>query len=328
MINLTLILNTVVLVVLIYLSGRFSGSEIALTSITKSDLAQMKMDDEKNVEMIDKLKNNMDKTIVTILIGNNLFNIVASSLTTRLSYSLFGNLGVSISIGLLTFFILVFGEIVPKNFAIKNKKPFARNNAKMIYYLSLALSPVVSGLESLSNEITAALGGKTESEGMEIEEKDVKRLGSILEEEGVIKKVEKDILHRVFWFGDQTVETVKIPTSEVSTLTTDSSVEDAVESIRNSNFTRTPVIDPDSKDVEGILYVKDILGKDEGAVKDYMREPEFIRNDEDITDVFNWMRKNRIHMAMVQSEDGKLDGVITLEDILEELLGEIYDEFD
>ncbi len=325
---LIIVLNILALIVLIYLSGRFSGSEIALTSLSKSDLAQMRIDEDENVELIEKLKSNMDRTIVTILIGNNLINVTASALATRLAYKALGDLGVSIAIGVLTFFLLVFGEISPKGFAIKNRKSFSQNNAKMIYYLSVVLAPIVKGLEKVSDVITRFFGGKTREESMRVREGDIKKLASILEEEGSIKEIERDILHRVFWFGDLTVRTVKIPKDKIFTLHPDIPINEAERKVREHKFTRTPVVGEDFEEIKGILYSKDLLKQEEGKVKDLMREHASVKNDEEITEVFDWMRKNRIHMAIVENEKGKFDGVITLEDILEELVGDIYDEFD
>lgn len=325
---LSLGLNIASLSVLIYLSGRFSGSEIALTSLTKMDVAEMKIDEAENADLIEELKSDMDRTIITILIGNNLVNVTASALATRLSYVLLGDWGVSLAVGLLTFFLLVFGEISPKGFAIKNKKQFSQNNAKMIYYLSRGLDPVITGLEKISEAITDLLGGRTKEENIKITEEDIKDLASVLEEEGTIKGIEKDILNRVFWFGDKKVRSVKIPKERIVYLRPEATVKKARDIINKYKFTRTPVIRKNSGEVEGVLYSKDVLGCESGHVRDFMREPKFVKNDAEITDVFKWMKKNRIHMAIVEDNRGRFDGIITLEDIIEELVGEIYDEFD
>lgn len=323
------IIYMIAFVILIYLSGRFSGSETALTSLSKVDIANMRLENEKNAEIVQKLKKNMDRTITTILIGNNLVNVLASSIATKISLDLVGDVGVALATGVTTLLLLVFGEISPKGFALKNKKHFSKINAKMIYYLSILWKPLIIGLNRLSDFFISLLGGETKKEEMKVTESDVRRLASILEEEGEIKEIEKDILHRVFWFGDLKVEVVKVPKEETFALDEDVSVEEGREFIKEHGYTRIPVTKSGTEDVIGILYSKNLLGGQGGKIGDYIREePYYVSNQDDITEIFEHMRRNRIHMAIVLDDEGNFDGIITLEDALEELLGEIYDEFD
>ncbi|MFW6040640.1 MAG: hemolysin family protein [Thermoplasmatota archaeon] len=323
------IVSLIALVILIYLSGRFSGSETALTSLSKVDIAHMRLEKEKNANIIHELKSDMDNTITTILIGNNIVNITASALATKIAYDLLGNWGISIAVGVMTIILLIFGEISPKGFAIKNKKRFSKKNAKLIYYLSKILHPLIEALNWLSDRFIELFGGETEDEEMKVSESDVRHLASIMEKEGVIKKIEKDILHRVFWFGDVKVESVKVPREQTFVLDEKLTVEEGKEFITEHGYTRMPVTEHGSEEVIGILYSKDILSKNTGEIGDYIREePYDVSNKDDITKVFERMRNNRIHMAIVLDEEGEFDGIITLEDIMEELVGEIYDEFD
>ncbi|MFO7992077.1 MAG: hemolysin family protein [Thermoplasmata archaeon] len=324
-----LIIYLLALVFLLYLSARFSGSETALTALSKVDIAQMRLDKEKNAEIIAKLKSDMDRTIITILIGNNLVNVTASAIATKITYDIFGNIGISLAIGGVTILLLIFGEISPKGFAINNKKNYSRRNAKMIYYLSIIWKPLIDALEWVSDALIKLMGGETEGDEIHISESDIRHLASIMEEEGVIKEIEKDILHRVFWFGDLKVDSVKIPRSESFVLDSKVSIDEGVEFIKEHGFTRMPVARHGTNKIIGILYSKDLLGEEKGDVKEYIREvPLYVGNEDDITEVFKTMRKERIHMAIVLDNESKFDGIITLEDALEELLGEIYDEFD
>ncbi|MFW6140947.1 MAG: CNNM domain-containing protein [Candidatus Saliniplasma sp.] len=324
-----LIIYLVSLAVLVYLSGRFSGSETALTSLSKMDLAHMRVDNKKNAEIIYKLKSDMDKTIITILIGNNLVNVTASAIATVMAYDLIGSWGVSLTVGILTIVLLIFGEITPKGFAIKNNKHFSIINAKLIYYLSIILNPLILLLDNTSDFLIDLFGGKTKDEDIEVTESDVRKLASILEREGVIKEIEKDILHQVFWFGDVKVKDVKVPKEDTFVIDEKLSVDEGKEFIKEHGFTRIPVTKHESNEVIGILYSKDLLSISGAQIGDFIGEdPFYVSNKDEITDVFEIMRRNRIHMAIVVDEKGKFDGVITLEDILEELLGEIYDEFD
>ncbi|MFO8109667.1 MAG: hemolysin family protein [Thermoplasmata archaeon] len=317
------------LVVLIYLSGRFSGAETALTALSKVDIAQMNLEGEKNVDVIIKLKSNMDNTIITILVGNNLVNISASAISTKFAYELLGNLGISIAVGVVTILILVFAEITPKGFAIKNKREFSIKNAKFIFYFSRIFYPLIIGLRKISNKLIKLLGGKTRHEKTSITESDVRVLASLLEEEGQIKEIEKNIVHNVFWFGDVRVRSVKIPKEDSFVLDSSITVDEGVEFIKEHGLTRIPVAQHGSDHIMGILYSKNLLGEEIGTMGDYARDvPMVVKNDHEITEVFQRMRKNRIHMAIVEDDNGNFDGLITLEDIVEELLGEIYDEFD
>jgi len=319
----------ITLALLIYLSGRFSGSETALTSLSKVDIAHMRMEDQKNAEIIYKLRSDMDRTIITILIGNNLLNVTSSAIATVIAYELLGSWGVSLAVGILTILLLIFGEITPKGFAIKNKKHFSVVNAKMIYYLSIILNPLIIVLDKTADVFIKLLGGKTKDEDMEVSESDVRKLASILEREGVIKEIEKDILHQVFWFGDVKVKDVKVPKEETFVLDEKLSVEEGKEFIKEHGFTRMPVTKDKTNKVIGILYSKDLLSSSGAEIGDFIGEDVYhVSNRDEITDIFEIMRRNRIHMAIVVDDQGKFDGIITLEDILEELLGEIYDEFD
>ncbi len=324
-----LLLYALILLVLIYLSARFASAETALTSLSKVDIANMKLSREKNIDIIIKLRSNMDNTIITILIGNNLVNISASALATKIAYDTLGHLGISLAVGILTLIILIFGEITPKGFAIKNKQALSVKNARFIYYIFQVCRPLIYVLSGISDFFIRLLGGETKGEKMHITESDIRDLASVLEDEGVIKEVEKDILHKVFWFGDMRVKNVKIPKDDCFVLDSEITHDEGVEFIKEHGFTRIPVAKHGTDKIIGIIYSKDLLGEEMGTMDEYAREvPTFVRNDEEITEVFHRMKKQRIHMAIVIDEKGQFDGLITLEDILEELLGEIYDEFD
>ncbi len=312
----------------LFMSGRFSGTETAITALDKIEISQMVEKDLKHAEKIEYLKKNMDQTITAILIGNNIVNVAAPTLVTVLVKDLIGNWAVSIASGVLTLILLIVGEITPKGYSLKNKKKFSMNNAFLIYYMSIIFKPLIKALNELSDYIIEALGGETKFDELKVSEKEVMQLASMLEEKGVIKKIEKEILQRVFWFGDQKVKVVKVPKQETYALDSGLTREEAANFIKEHGFTRLPVIKHESDQVIGILYSKEILGKEGGKVKDYMREPYFVKNNDDITRIFERMRKERIHMAIVRDKEGNFDGIITLEDILEELVGEIYDEFD
>jgi CBS domain containing-hemolysin-like protein len=324
----SIVIYVSVLFFLIYLSGRFSGAETALTSLNEIDLLQMKHKRTKNVIFIEKLMDDMDRTIITILIGNNLVNIVASSLATLLFYSLWGNIGVSISVGALTFLLLVFGEITPKAYAIKKNRRISSRNAKEIYYLSRGLAPLISMLKVISRGLMSLGRGSIAKEDFHVQELSIKHLADKGADAGEIKDIEKDIIYRVFKFGDLKVKDAMIPGNDVKYLDKKLSAIEAKKQMLYRGYTRLPVVNSQKMKIVGVINSKDLLNRMEESIKKFMRKPFIVSPDEDITSVFNTMRANRFHMAIVGDDNHKFLGIITLEDILEELVGEIYDEFD
>ena len=325
---LNIILYICSLVILVYLSGRFSGAETALTSLSEIDLVQMRYKKSKNVAYVEKLMKDMDRTIITILIGNNLVNILASSLSTLLFYELLGNLGVSISVGVLTLILLVFGEITPKGYALKKNRKMSSANAKWIYFLSKALNPFISLLKAISRGLIKLRGGSITKEDFHIEEISIKHLAVKGAKTGEIKNIEKDIIDSVFKFGDLKVKDAMIPAAEVKYLERKMSVIEAKKQMVYRGYTRIPVVNSQKMTIVGVVNTKDLLNRMEGRIKKFMRPPFIVSPEEDITTLFEKMRGSRVHLAMVSDENRKFRGIITLEDILEELVGEIYDEFD
>jgi len=325
---LTIVIYISALIFLIYLSGRFSGAETALTSLNEIDLLQMKHKKTKNVNFIEKLMADMDRTIITILIGNNLVNILASSLATLLFYSLWGNIGVSISVGGLTLLLLVFGEITPKAYAIKKNRKISSRNAKQIYFLTRGLAPLISLLKAISRGLISLGRGSIAKEDFHVQELSIKHLADKGADAGEIKDIEKEIIYRVFKFGDLKVKDAMIPGNEVKYLDKRLSAIEAKKQMLYRGYTRLPVVNSQKMKIVGVINTKDLLNRMEESIKNFMRKPFIVSPDEDITSVFNTMRANRVHLAIVGDENHKFLGIITLEDILEELVGEIYDEFD
>lgn len=321
-----LILLIVLMIVFIYFSGWFSGVETAMTNLTVAQIAEMKKNGEKNVEYISKLKKNMDRTLVAILIGNNLVNILLASVATLIANALFQELGVTIMVAVITFLIIIFGEITPKSNAIVNSKTVAQKKSRVLYYLVRFLGPAITFFILLSQKIILAFGGTIKKDSMLVSDESIKSLATLGEEEGVIKSIERDIIHKVFLFGDRKIEDILVPMKDVFYLDKNYGVEEAKKLIRDKGFTRVPVMGEGRK-IIGLVYSKDLLGKHEGKINHFMRTPFVISQTRDVTDVFNEMKQNRIHMAIVENSAGEQIGVVTLEDILEEIVGEIQDEY-
>ena len=314
--------------VLVYLSGRFSGAETALTSLSEIDLVQMRYKKTRNVAYIEKLIKDMDRTIITILIGNNLVNILASSLATLFFYELLGNIGVSISVGVLTLLLLIFGEITPKAYALKKNRRISSKSARTIYVLAKVLSPLITLLKAISRTLIKLRGSTVTKEDFHIQEVSIKHLAEKGANSGEIKTIEKDIINSVFKFGDLKVKDAMIPAKDVKYLDRKLSVVEGKKQMVYHGFTRVPVVNSEKMTIVGVIYTKDLLNRMEKRVKKFMRPPFIVAPEDDITTIFAKMRANRVHLAIVSDDKKKFMGIITLEDILEELVGEIYDEFD
>ncbi|RLF69095.1 MAG: hypothetical protein DRN57_01860 [Thermoplasmata archaeon] len=322
----TMLFLLIFMIVLIFLSGWFSGSETALTNLTAVDIANMERRKDRNVRYIIKLKKRMDRTLITILIGNNLVNILLSSVAALVANELFAEIGVSVMIGVITFLVIVFGEITPKNSAIFDSTRVAGRNARAIYYLSMAIYPLVSMFRWISTTIIKLTGGKEKGEALFASDESIRDLAALSEREGNIKPIEKKIIDGVFKFGDRKVRDTMVPMDNVFCLDDDMGLEGIKASIKEHGFTRVPVMGDDHR-VKGILYSKDLLMISEEDIPSVIRKPFTVGDHEDLTDVFDRMRKERVHLAIVENEKGEHTGVITLEDLLEELVGELHDEY-
>ncbi len=323
---LTLALLIVFIIILIYLSGWFSGTETALTNLSSASIAEMRMSNEKNVQFIVMLKRDMDRTLITILIGNNIVNIILSAVAALIANALFHNWGVAAMLAIITFLLIIFGEITPKHTAIIDSRSVAKKNAKVIYYLMRALDPLIDMFTFLSRKIIVLRGGSLEDRNLLVSDESIKNLATLGEEEGVIKTIERDIIHKVFGFGDRKIKDIMVPMGNVFYLEKDYTVRRAGPIIRQHGFTRVPMRNKQKK-VIGIVYSKDLIGRIGGRITSVMRTPHFVKADNDISDIFSAMKRKRIHMAIVKNEEGEHVGIVTLEDIIEEVVGEIHDEY-
>lgn len=323
---LTVGLLILMMIILIYLSGWFSGAETALTNLRPLQIAGMRKRKEKNVEYVVKLKKDLNRAIVTILIGNNVVNVLLSAVVALVADALFQTIGVSIALGVITFLIVVFGEITPKSYAIQNSETMALRNSKLIYWLMRLLSPLISFFIFITRGVLKIMGAKIHPRHLLVTEEGIMGLATLGQKEGAVKIIERDIIHKVFRFGDRRCKDVMVPMGHVFYLNDDVTFEEAKELLAEHGFTRVPVVDKHAK-VVGVLYTKDLLLKRRGRVRSLMRKPVMFTEQSHVTKAFTTMKKKRVHMVIVKDRFGKHVGVITLEDILEELVGEIYDEY-
>jgi CBS domain containing-hemolysin-like protein len=321
---LSLTILVILTIVFIYLSGWFSGTETALTNLSHAQLAEMRENNEKNIRYLIELKKDMNRTLITILIGNNIVNIVLSAIAALIANELFHTLGVSIMIGIVTFLIIIFGEIMPKSVAIADSKKVSLKNAKAIYYLMRILNPIITTLDKLSHRTLRLIGRKIKHPSI-VSDESIKGLATLGEDEGVIKTIEKEIIHKVFRFGDIKIKDVMVPMDKVFYIDNNYTIEKASEIVTQHGFTRIPIINESRKAI-GIINSKDMVSTKGDRIDSIMKSPFIVSVNSDVTTVFTKMKENRVHIAIVKDEENKHIGIVTLEDILEELVGEIYDE--
>ena len=315
----------IILFVLLVLSGFFSSSEIALFSISRTKVRYLAEQGDKSFKLIRKMKEDSHNLLSTILIGNNVVNVGAAALATSITISYFPNHAVGVATGVMTLFILIFGEILPKSFATRNNIVIAKISIYPLYWLSLVLYPVLILLNFIPK-----IAGKIKKSPT-ITKDELKTLVEVVEEEGEITKTEKELIHKIFEFDDTNASQIMTPRADMFVI--DASRELDLEAIAKSGFTRIPVIEGDMKVVIGILNVKDLLlnqaaGVEKINIREIMREPYFVPENKKLDQLLHQFKNRKTHMAIVVDEHGSISGLITLEDALEEIIGEIEDETD
>lgn len=327
----SLVTQYVTLAICLVLSGFFSGAEIAYVGLTRVRIHEMVKKGRKNAEMVLHLKERLDKLIITILIGNNLVNILASALATRVALETFGDAGVGIAVGVITLFVLVFGEIIPKNFAANHAEQVALKSAKIFTFLQWLFTPLVFMLGIINNAILHAFGVRQQT--TKITERDVLNTIALSATDGGINSQERELLRNVFDFDDSVVEEIMTPREQVLSISHDATFNEAVELMIEHGFSRVPVYKGHVDNIIGTLFIKDALkvlaaGKSLKTLRTLVENPFFVPETQPIFQLLRDFQKRRTHMAIAVNEYGGVVGIVTMEDLLEELVGEIYDETD
>lgn len=315
----------ILLIILILLSAFFSGTETAFFSLSDIRLKKMISRRERNARLVAKLKSNPQRLLITILIGNNLVNIAAASLATIIVADIFNSSVVGITTGVMTLIILIFGEITPKSLSIKYNEKISCLVAKPLFIVGKILLPITWLFEKVYPKRGLRVPAITEEE--------LRIMASVGVQEGTVQKREAEIIKKVFQLNDITAEDVMTPRSEVYALKEDKKLKSVKNKIINSPFSRIPIYKKSIDQITGILYKDDALihlakkGTDV-ILKDIAREAIFIPESMFIDELMREFQLKRIHMAAVVNEYGEVVGIATLEDIIEELVGEIVDETD
>lgn len=324
--------QVIFLVVFLVLSAFFSASETALMSLSKIRIRNMVEANVAGADSIQKLVDNPSKLLGAILVGNNIVNIGASALATSLAIKYLGNTGVGIATGIMTVLVLIFGEITPKSLAAQNSEKISLKVVRLLSLIVTILNPVTTVLMYITNAIIKLLGGRVDGQQPFITEEELKTMINVGHEEGVLEGEEKKMIHNVFEFGDLRVTNIMTPRMDMVAIEVHSSYDEIIDVFKEERFSRLPVYKERMDNIVGVLYLKDIFffndDKDAFDITKCMRKSYFTFEFKLITQLFSEMRKKRVPIAIVLDEYGGTAGIVTIEDLVEEIVGDIHDEYD
>lgn len=324
-----------ILVILILLSGFFSASETALTGYKSNDLERLDGKKERVYELLKSWIKDPNEMLTGMLIGNNIVNILASSITTVLVVNYFGQNSKAVLLAtlIMTVVILIFGEITPKLIARNNGALLAEFVIVIIYSMTLILKPVIIFLMFISKLIGRVLGINITSSQIVITEEDIISFVNVGNAEGVIEEDEKEMIHSIVTLGETTAKEVMTPRTSMLAFEGTKTINEVWDEIIENGFSRIPVYNETIDNVIGIMYVKDLMtyikdGNLDVPINQFVRSAYFIPETKSIIEVLKEFRTLKVHIAMVLDEYGGVVGLVTIEDLIEEIVGEIRDEYD
>jgi len=324
-------IQLLILLFLLALSGFFSSSETALTTVNKIRMRTLADAGDDRALFVLKVIGNPSKMLSAILIGNNIVNLYASSLSTMLATKLWGNEAVGLATGVLTLLILVFGEITPKTISTISAETIALRFARYIYVLMVVLTPVIAVVNQLSFMVLRLLRVDPNKKAEAITEDELRTIVEVSHEEGVIESEEKKMINNVFDFGDSVAKDIMVPRIDMSFVDVNAAYPELMDQFREEKYTRFPVFEETTDNVIGVINIKDIfLGGDveDFSVRKFLRQPLYTYEFKKVSELMLEMRKTDVNIVIVLDEYGATAGLITLEDMLEEIVGEIRDEYD
>ena len=319
------------LIVLIALSGFFSGLEVALVGTTRSKVRQMLNEKLPGATSLDKLKSNPSRMMASVNLGNNLVNVASTALATDIALKTFESAGLAIAIGVMTFLILVFGEITPKTYCNANAAKIALRYSRVLLAFSYAFYPIVWMFEKITKGIINLIGSTEEPPRLTEEE-----IKGVIEQglqDKAIEKQESELVHGALNFDDIIIRSVMTPRTKMFTLNSKMLLFEALPMINKSGFSRIPIYGKNQDEIIGIINVRDVLKcleKEEKMInlQQLSRKPIFVSQEKKVNDLLKEMQGRKSHMAIVLDEFGGVEGCVTLEDLVEEIVGEIHDETD
>ena len=317
----------VILVMLIFLSAFFSGVEIALFSLSRLRAKHLVRKNVKGAKTVEKLKNKPQRLLITILIGNNLVNVGASALATSIVYEISKSYAVGIATGIMTLIILIFGEITPKTLASKYNEQIALLVGKPLLLLQTVLSPVIFLFEGLTNALTNISGQKPKPL---VTEDEIQTFVSVAEKAGQIKEAERRMIHRIFRLDDLETKDVMTPRNKIVAVSVDSKIREIANVFHSKGYARVPVYKENLDHIKGFVHVMDvqeaILGEEDTLVGSIIRPILFVPESKKLDSLLKFFQRKKQHIAIVVNQFGTNVGLVTLEDVLEEIVGEIIDE--
>jgi len=326
-------IQIVLLIILLIGSGFFSASETALMSLSKIKMRHMEEDGVKGAKLVSTLIEDSNRLLTSILIGNNIVNIAATSITTSLFTAMLGAQGVAIATGLMTVLVLIFGEITPKTISANNPEKASLVVAKPIKFFVTILTPIVWIFNIITKVIFKLFGVDDKGVKPFITEEELKTMVNVSHEEGLLEMEEREIINNVFEFGDMQAKEAMVQRLDIVAIDMEDSYEEIIDLFKTEKLSRMPVYEETIDDIIGILNIKDIIFLSDEEIenfdiKKYMREAFFTYEFKKITQLLEEMKKDKSQMAIVVDEYGGTAGLITIEDLVEVIVGDIEDEYD
>lgn len=325
------VIQIVILVILLVLSAFFSSAETALSCANKMRIRSLANEGNERAKRVQKIHENYSKMLSAILIGNNIVNIAASSLATTFTIRLIGSTFVGIATGILTLFVLIFGEIVPKTWAGTNADRIALAYSGIISMLMFVLTPVIFIVDKIASGIIKLFHMNSGSDTKLITEGELRTYMDVSKEEGVIEHEEHHIINNIFDFSDSIAEDIMIPRIDMTVVASTASYDEVLMLFRKTMYSRLPVYEDTPDNIIGMIHMKDFFfWKDEAKfkIKKLMRDTHYTYEKKKTSDLLMEMRSKAMNLAIVLDEYGSAVGMITMEDLLEEIVGEIRDEYD
>lgn len=321
----------IVIILLLLLSAFFSSAETALTTVNHIRIRALIEGGNKRAQIVKEITENPGKMLSAILVGNNIVNIAASAMATAFTINIIGNRAVGIATGVLTLLVLIFGEVAPKQIATARAEKLALAYAPAIHILMVIMTPVIFLVNSCSKLIIRLFGIKSLQQNISVTEEELLTMVDVSHEEGIIENDEHEIFHNVIDFGDTVAKDVMVPRVRMTVIDINSTYEEVLAIYREALFTRFPVYEDTADRIIGILNMKDMILCDDPesfSIRDVLREPFFTYENKNTSELLVEMRQRSYNIAIVLDEYGELAGMLTLEDLLEEIVGEIHDEYD
>lgn len=327
------LIQIIFLIVLLIGSAFFSASETALMSLSKIRIRYMQDEGVKGAKLVSSLIENPNKLLSSILVGNNVVNIAATSISTSLFIGLMGEKGVALATAVMTVLVLIFGEITPKTIAANNSEKVSLLVSKPIKAIIFILRPIVWIFNIITNIIFKLFGITNKGAKSFITEEELKTMVNVSHEEGVLEMEEREIINNVFEFGDMQAKNAMVQRIDMVAIDMEDSYDEIIQVFKTEKLSRMPVYEETIDDIVGILNIKDIIFLSDEEIesfdiKNYMREPFFTYEFKKITQLLEEMKLEKSQMAIVVDEYGGTSGILTIEDLVEVIVGDIEDEYD